>query len=124
MTLTIDIPATEWMSANDRMHWAQKARRTKAVRSRAAWHAKGASLKVPTPTLVVATISYPTNNRADQSNAAPTVKAILDGLTDAQVWPDDDSTHVIGPHFTRGPKTGEKGCYRVTLTFHTPNITL
>lgn len=122
MSLTIDIPPQEWMSANDRMHWAQKAKRTKALRSRAAWLARQARLETDTPVLVVASIGYPRGGKADPGNAAPTVKAILDGLTDAGVWPDDDSDHVIGPHYTRGPKVDQKGYHAVTLTFHKQHI--
>lgn len=117
MTLTIDIPPNEWMSANDRGHWAAKAKRTRALRHRAAWAARQARLTVPTPVLVVAHIGYPRNGKADPGNAAPTVKALLDGLTDAGVWPDDDSTHVIGPDYRRGPKTDRAGWHAVTLTF-------
>lgn len=32
MTDRIEIPKSLWMSANDRMHWAQKSKRTKALR--------------------------------------------------------------------------------------------
>jgi hypothetical protein len=48
-------------------------------------------------THVAAFIGYPRNGKADPANAAPTVKALIDGMVDAGVWPDDDSTYVIGP---------------------------
>lgn len=123
MTLTIDVPPNEWLSANDRRgHWAAKAKRTKALRARGAWAARQQRLAVPTPVLVVADIGYPRNGKADPNNASPTVKAILDGLTDAGVWPDDDSEHVIGPLYRRGPKTGRQGWHTVTLTFTQQSI--
>lgn len=120
--LILRIPKNEWMSANDRMHWAERARRTKAVRSRAAWEAKALRLTIETPTLVVVRVGYPTGGRADPSNAAPTVKAAIDGITDSGAWPDDDSEHVIGPHFLRGPKSGEKGVHTIHFTFHNQHI--
>lgn len=122
MSLVVDVPANEWISSNSRLHWANKARRTKALRQRAFFLARKAHLRVETPVLVVAEIGYPRGGRADQSNAAPTVKACLDGLTDAGVWPDDDSEHVVGPHFTRGPTTATKGLHRITFTFHRQHV--
>ena len=39
-TLTIEIPSNEWLSANGRYHWAERSRRTRALRARAAWLAR------------------------------------------------------------------------------------
>lgn len=114
--LTILIPASEWLSANDRRHWAEKARRTKALRTRGFVIARASGLRGLGSTLVTAEVGYPRAGRADPANAAPTVKALLDGLVDAGVWRDDDSEHVVGPHFIRGPKspTGHTVTFRFT----------
>lgn len=56
------------------------------------------------------------NHRRDPSNFAATMKPILDGLTLAGLWTDDDSKHVatLEPRFvTDIPKTH----YRVTITW-------
>ena len=115
--LTIPIPPGEWISANDRMHWAEKAKRTKALRARGKAYARAlglhrAGLEV---VHVAAWIGYPRGGKADPANAGPTVKALIDGLTDAGVWPDDDSEHVIGPDYRRGPVTGRAGWHEVQL---------
>ena len=115
--LVIDIPKNEWLSANDRRHWADKARRTKALRQRAAMLARQARLTVATPCIVVAEVGYPRNSRADPANASDAVKPILDGLTDASVWVDDDSTHVPAVTYRRGTKTDRQGWHRITLIF-------
>ncbi|MCT1689897.1 hypothetical protein M3B11_02800 [Brevibacterium sp. p3-SID960] len=115
--LVIDVPANEWLSANDRRHWADKARRTKALRHRAAMLARQARLTVATPCIVVAEICYPRGGRADPANASDAVKPILDGLTDASVWVDDDSEHVPAVTYRRGSKTDQQGWHRITLTF-------
>ena len=120
MTLTIDVPANEWMSANQRLHWAAKAKRTKAIRSRAAWIARGHI--ITTPTIAVVHVSYPRNGTADVDNAQPTWKAVCDGLVDAGVLPGDDSKHLVAVSFRRGPKTGEKGLYRLSITFHSQHV--
>ena len=122
MTLTSDIPAAEWMTSNERLHWAVKAKRTKAIRSRTAWLARSQQLRVPTPTVVAVQVHYPRNGTAAPSNASPVVKAALDGITDSGAWPDDNSDHVVEVSYRRGPKTGVKGLYRLTITFHSQHV--
>lgn len=103
-TVTFTIPAYLWMSANDRMHWAEKARRTKHLRTMGRF----CGISRHATTHVAAFIGYPRNGRADPANAAPTVKALIDGMVDAGVWPDDDSTHVIGPTYLRDKASGQE----------------
>lgn len=118
-TLTIDVPANEWMTANGRLHWSQRARRTKALRFRARMLAR--SQQVPHyvgRVRVDFEVSTRTAGRFDPGNAYPTVKAIVDGLTDAGVWDDDDSEHLEGPVPHRGPVDPALpvGAHRITLT--------
>lgn len=107
------VPKEMWLSSNQRDHWAVKSERTRYLRELAA--AKGRGIGPLGTTHVAAFIGYPRNGRADPSNAHPTTKALIDGLTDAGVWPDDDSTHVLGPTHLRDPSTGQPGTYRVRL---------
>lgn len=121
MHLTIPLGADEWMSANHRTaHWSQRSRRTKLIRIKANLIARS-QLRAGTLTPVnrahvEATVCIPTNSRHDPGNAAPTVKAIIDGLVDAGVLPDDDKTHLIGPDYRPGTATGRRGLYRIHLT--------
>ena len=108
------------MSANDRPHWAAKAKATRNVRQLAATTARGLE---PVGTVhVAAFIGYLRNGTADPSNAAPTVKALLDGLTDAGLWVDDDSTHVIGPTYLRDPKSTTPGHYTIRLVLTSQEV--
>jgi crossover junction endodeoxyribonuclease RusA len=120
-TVRFRIPADWWLSANDRLHWAPKSKRTSMLRQLG--HAVAAEL-VPQQDVshVAAFIGYPRNGKADPANAAPTVKALIDGMTDAGVWPDDDSTHVIGPTFLRDPKSPTPGHYTVRLVLTSQDI--
>lgn len=111
--LTFTIPKSWWLSANDRTHWAQKARATRAIRQLA--RITGENFERQRVCHVAAFIGYLRNGKADPSNAAPTVKALIDGLVDAGVWPDDDHTHVIGPTYLRDPKSPTPGHYTVRL---------
>lgn len=123
VTLTFTIPADMWLSANQRLHWAPKAKRTAAIRRIGKWDSVSqiADLKFDV-THVAAFIGYLRNGTADPANSAPTIKALIDGMTDAGVWEDDDSTHVIGPTYLRGPKSPTPGHYTVRLVLTPQDI--
>lgn len=114
---TVRVADSLWMSANDRHHWAERSKRTKALRTLGHMAARADGIHDLGPTLVVAHIGYPRAGKADPANAAPTVKALVDGFVDAGVWPDDDSTHVYGPLYLRDKPSGEKGIHTVRFTF-------
>lgn len=83
------------MNMNDRSHWSTRHRRTKVWRETAKVHAlrdlgRSPSERRREPSFV--RVSFPVRDpgrRRDPHNLAPTVKAIVDGLVDAGVWPDD-----------------------------------
>lgn len=112
--LTLDIPGKLWQSSNQRLHHMDRARRTKQVRTMAGWQARQLA-PVTDRVHVLAYISSPRRSRADVGNSYPTVKAILDGLTDAHIWADDDDEHIIGPDLRRGDPTHQTGLYRVRI---------
>lgn len=111
--ILLDIPAGIWLTSNQRLHWRAKAERTAAIRALARVAARGH--QAVTRVAVTVAVSYPTSRRADPSNAAPTVKAALDGITDAGVWPDDDSEHVVSVTYVRGETTHQRGLYRLAI---------
>lgn len=112
--LTFTIPADLWLSHNQRLHWAQKAKRTKALRAMGYAVAMSEAPGTFDVAHVAAFIGYPRAGKADPANAA-VVKPLIDGMVDAGVFPDDDSTHVIGPTYLRGPKSPTPGAYTVEL---------
>ncbi len=86
------------VSMNDRDHWRAKAKLTKAWRAaalRAVDHLHpGASPSNLSgqrlgPSTVSIELPVRDRRRRDPHNYYPTVKAIVDGLVDAGVWPDD-----------------------------------
>ena len=110
--LTFLIPRAWWLSANGRLHWADKAKRTRNLRQLAATTSRGLQ---PVGTVhIAAYIGYLTGGRADPSNAA-VVKPLIDGLVDAGLLVDDDHTHVIGLTYLRDPKSPTPGHYTVRL---------
>lgn len=116
-TLMIQVPPNLWLTANQRLHWSTRMRRTKMLRAYAASEARihGLAGRRLGPCVVTAVIGYSAATRADPANAAPTVKAIIDGLVDARVWDDDDHLHIPSVAFTRDPNKTPKGTHTVTL---------
>jgi crossover junction endodeoxyribonuclease RusA len=122
-TVAFTIPADLWLSANDRRHWADKAKRTKGLRQLGYYELPNELLSANLGTThVAAFIGYPRNGRVDPANAAPTVKALIDGMVDAGVWPDDDSTYVIGPTYLRDKASGQAGVHTVRLVLTPQDI--
>lgn len=56
----------------------------------------------------------PTKRRMDAPNWYPTVKALIDGLTDAGIFEDDNDKVITSHLFYRGPVTANKK-YRIEL---------
>ena len=111
-TLTFTIPAAQWLSSNQRLHWRPKAKRVAALREMAT--IAGHSLpRYTRPAHVTAFIGYATNTRADPANAYPTIKALIDGMTSAGVFTDDSHEWVIGPDMRRDETKAPKGFHTV-----------
>ena len=115
--LSINIHQRNWLSSNDRRHWAATAGLTRSIRSMAAMAARGNRIApIDGPVDIAALVGYPTARRADPHNAAPTVKAAIDGIVDAKVLPDDHSGIVRSVAFERDPQRSLPYHYRLTLT--------
>lgn len=97
VSVTVQAP-DKAINLNDRGHHMAKARRVATWREAGFWWAKQHRLRCTRATSVVEVwFEFGTNQpnrRRDPSNWTPTVKAVLDGFTDAAVWEDDDSRHV------------------------------
>ena len=81
---------------------AQKARRTRALRVRAALAARAARIPPMARARITVHVHGRTRARTDPANAYPTIKACVDGLVDAGVLPDDDAAHLDGPDMRLG----------------------
>lgn len=114
--LAIKIPENEWISANGRMHWKERASRTKRLRRRGYFEARRNGLLPMRKAVLTAHVQYATSGRADPANAYPTVKALVDGLTDFGVLTDDDSKHLPAMTFKRDPGRCKRGWHVITLT--------
>lgn len=93
----------KFINSNDRLHWAKKAKLTKAWREAAHWYAKAAGLpKGLRRVHVLVEIHKSTTRKYDAGNLAPTAKAVVDGLVDYGLVVDDDNAHLTGPDIRPG----------------------
>lgn len=102
-TLDFIVPDSIWLQSNGtqpyRLVRADMVRQLK-------WLGLSAARAAGIPRLgksrIIATITPRTHGRFDPNNAHPTTKALVDGITEAGVWPDDNSEWVLGPDHRRG----------------------
>jgi len=93
----------EWITSNQRLFWRVRSDRTKAWRSLACARAKEMGLPPMEQARIVAEFRFSDKRRRDPANWYPTVKACVDGLVDAGMFPDDNAHHVLGPDMRLGP---------------------
>lgn len=104
-TWRIDIPAgQELLNANQRLHWAAKARITKQLRSDAFLLAKYRKIPRLKRAHILCVYEPPTRGRGvtDVHNLTLSAKALVDGLVDAGVLEDDRDEFLVGPDMRRG----------------------
>lgn len=116
-TIRIDVDAVDWqktrMSANDRYPTVKIGRKQvqpEKVKRTKWWKAKAAKAAANVPMVdwarIVVFYRFPNNIRRDVGNLQPTSKAIVDGLVEAGVVPDDNDKHVLGPDNRREQLNG------------------
>jgi crossover junction endodeoxyribonuclease RusA len=100
-------PPCEYLTMNQRKHWTWTSKRKRAWREAAyysalQWRSSPADRLLDGAHLVSFRFPMATNRRRDPHNYYPTIKPIIDGLTDAGLWPDDTSEYVatMEPIFT------------------------
>ena len=114
--MTVTVHATNLLTANQRLHHHRRAEITRILRGSAASNAVVQEVGRFDRAHVVVTVTWPDRRRRDVLNIAPTVKALIDGMTDAGCWPDDDDAHLVGPDFrVSGELSGIKGVTRLVF---------
>lgn len=97
----LPLSRSKLLTANDRQHWATRARLTKQLRQ---WgyllgrEGEGVARLGLQHAHVEIEFAYPDRRRRDRSNLAPTVKALMDGMIDAGLLPDDSDRYLDGPY--------------------------
>lgn len=114
--ITVDIPRPWLLNANQRLHWRQKATRSRCIRT-AAWAAfTPNAMTFQRRVRLVALVKWPDKRRRDVHNLMPTVKACVDGIVDAKWLHDDSDKWLIGPDLRVSDTLCDKQ-YACSLTF-------
>lgn len=109
------------INSNDRLHPQVKAKMTRHIRNLALYQVtsemprKHVPFSRKRPCEVTVTVFSPTKSKLDPPNLYPTVKAIVDGMTDAGIWIDDNHKVIKSMTFRYGGLSGEKGYYKLVL---------
>lgn len=99
MSWTLDFPApAPWMNSNQRRDRRGQTATRQAWREAAhIWAIKAKLPKGLDHIHITATPMLTDVRKRDVHNLMPTLKAVVDGLVDYGLIPDDDDAHLIGP---------------------------
>lgn len=113
--LSFTLGMDQLLTSNQRLHWSPRARRTKYLRGLAEETARLRRVPALRRARIDAWITWPDGRRRDRHNLAPTIKALVDGVVDAGVLPDDSDRYLDGPypHTTDERTTPHLGVVRV-----------
>lgn len=121
IVLTFELSRKQMISANDRLHFQQKAKITRFLRELAKYEGQntlrdwyGLPFSEDKPCKVRVVIFSPTMRKYDPPNWSPTSKALLDGLTDAEFRVDDNYNIIKEVSFLHGGKSGTSN-YKIKL---------
>lgn len=104
----------EMISSNDRMHYAVEMKINKHLREIGRYvvlSEKGLTEPIYSPDKpcdVLVIVNPPSRRRIDPANFYPTVKPLIDGMTDANMWTDDNAEIVQSVKFELGEVTDDK----------------
>lgn len=121
-TLTIPAPAP-WLNANQRVDLRRQTPDRRAWRDAAHTWAIHDRLPKLQHARIVATLHFRDGRRRDPHNFYPTIKAVVDGLVDYGLLPDDSHPHLIGPDLRMGDVVTNPVHGRLVLTILAPKET-
>jgi Holliday junction resolvase RusA-like endonuclease len=113
----LEFPApAPWLNMNSRLRHKAQAVERKLWRDAAHVYARQRKLPKDLARVhIVATLAFPTNHRRDVTNYLASIKAVVDGLVDYGLIPDDDDKHLQGPDLRRSDRRSVSGYGFVVL---------
>jgi hypothetical protein len=112
--VTIPAPAP-WLSANQRRDLRRQTPDRRAWRDAGLVHARRVHLPKLQRAHLLAELCFQNRGRRDVHNFYVTVKALVDGLVDYGLLPDDSDDYLVGPDLRRGPVC-RRGLGEIVLT--------
>lgn len=118
-TATFTIPCEWWSGTDTQQTERTRAKRRRWVRSyaKAEWRSlkqRGEAHHCERFVAVIG-VAYPRMNNVTPSAAAETVKPIIDGGSDAKLWPDDDAHHRCATIYFQLPDPAPVNYYRLQV---------
>lgn len=114
----------QMLNSNDRMHFIVKSQissylrelaTTTVISTHPVFNTLNPMFHTKNPCIILVTVYSPTKRRMDAPNVYPTVKALIDGMTDAGVWSDDNNNIIKLTAFKHGGLSHNKN-YQIKLT--------
>lgn len=115
MSIRIRLAKANAINLNQRDHHHVRAVKTKHLRALGRLVALDDKGQYERAHLTVR-IGWPDRRRRDAHNLMPTLKALIDGMVDAGLLPDDDDKHLTGPDL-RPYFAGETGSVVLDFEF-------
>lgn len=106
-TLTIPAPAI-WLNANQRTDLRRQTPDRRAWRDAGRVYATQRKLPKLQRAHIVAELRFADARHRDVHNLYPTIKALIDGLIDYGLLPDDSHHYLVGPDLRYGAKVAKR----------------
>ena len=106
-TLTIPAPAL-WLNANQRVDLRRQTPDRRAWRDAGRVYAMQAKLPRLRRAHILAELRFADARNRDVHNLYPTIKAVVDGLIDYGLLPDDSHHYLVGPDLRYGPRVAKR----------------
>lgn len=115
-TVILYLHRDQIINANHRPHWTKRATLTRTIRNISHWNALANLQPVERRTRIIVTYGWTGPGRVrDSGNLQPTSKALVDGLVDAGIFPDDNDKWVVGPDNRFGDRSDRNGLVKITI---------
>lgn len=100
-SMSLTVHRSNLLTSNQRRHYHDTGRATKVLRITGKLNAQSQELRPMTRVHVHVFVGWPDRRRRDVPNLWPTVKALIDGIVDAGILPDDNDDVVTALTFRR-----------------------
>ncbi len=114
----VQFSALPWLTSNQRGGWQRYHRLIRDWRRLARYAAVGGRVPPLGAAHVFVELRFRDKRRRDPANWAPTAKAIVDGLVDADVIKDDSSDYLVGPDLRVGPTISPRALVNGMIVVH------
>lgn len=114
-TFLFPVPREIVLNANAVKHYRLKGLCAKALREMAMALGESTKERYFDKYSIDVYVYAPSKRRIDPGNLYPTIKPLIDGLTDANLWEDDDAEHLTRLSFMYGGLSEMPECFIIKM---------